>query len=494
MHKPQHQEGLARRMFLLGSAATLAGLPELAQAQSEPRGMVLRVVPPVSRLIADYVAAFDLKQAPPLAIERARTAFVDTVGVTLAGSTEKPAEIVRDMVREEGAAAAVSVIGAPLKTSPQLAALANGIASHALDFDFTFQQGQMMAPVIPALLPLAEKLDATQSDLLAAFLASFEVCSRLSRANPNHNGGGSWHGTSTIGAIGAAAACARLLKLPATTLPDVLGISVSLASGVNANYGTMTKPLHAGQAARDGMAAAMLGSRGFTSNAAAIEGRGGFAHTFARGLEWNPQPFSDLGRTYDLAERGFRLKRYPCGGVVHTAIDAALIIRDKLGPATVDISTIHAGISKYAADRAKPEYPADTEAAKFNLHYVLGYSLAHGAPKLESFETAARNDPRVKALSQMVAVATDPEFADAREHYPTRLKVTLEDGRTFEEVRYQASGTQQFPMSQAQIEEKFLDCAAHAVSKSTAGAILAVLKRLGEPPSLQELWPLLRRA
>ena len=115
-------------------------------------------------------------------------------------------------------------------------------------------------------------------------------------------------------------------------------------------------------------------------------------------------------------------------------------------------------------------------------------------PKLDAFEAAARNDARVKALAQMVDAAIDPEFADARENYPTRLKVTLKDGRTFEEVRYQASGAQQFPMSQAQIEEKFLDCAAHAVSKSTANAILAVLKRIGERSSLRELWPLLRRA
>ena len=207
MHQQQHANWLARRMFLVGSAAAMAGLPGIARAQGQAQA------PRLSARIADFVTSFDLKQAPPLAIERARTAFVDTVGVTLAGSTEKPAEIVRDMVREEGAGQAVTVIGSPLKTSPQLAALANGVASHALDFDFTFQQGQLMAPVIPALLPLAEQTGATQAEVLAAFITGFEVCARLSRANPNHNGGGSWHGTSTIGAISAAVACARLMKL-----------------------------------------------------------------------------------------------------------------------------------------------------------------------------------------------------------------------------------------------------------------------------------------
>jgi 2-methylcitrate dehydratase PrpD len=494
MHQQQHANWLARRMFLVGSAAAMAGLPGIARAQlSGLENLFLRVK--LSPRIADFVTGFDLKQAPPLAIERARTAFVDTVGVTLAGSTEKPAEIVRDMVREEGAAAAITVIGSPLKTSPQLAALANGVASHALDFDFTFQQGQLMAPVIPALLPLAEQTGATQAEVLAAFIAGFEVCSRLSRANPNHNGGGSWHGTSTIGAISAAVACARLMKLPAAKIPDVIGIAVSLASGVNANYGTMTKPLHAGHAARNGMMAAILGGKGFTSNHAAIEGRGGFFATFARGLQVSAEPFNDLGKTFDIAEIGYRPKRYPCGGVIHTGIDAALAIRDELGPRVAEIASIKAGISKYAGNRASTQYPADMEAAKFNMQYVVGYSLAHGVPHLASFEPEAIKDERTKALAQMVAVSIDPEFADAHEDYPTRVAVTLKDGRTIEKLVTYASGTAKNPMSAAQLREKFFDCAAHAkVARGSAEKIAAILDKLGDQASMSELWPLLRKA
>jgi 2-methylcitrate dehydratase PrpD len=495
MHKPQHADGLARRMFLLGSAATLAGLPELAWAQGESQGVVLRVVPQVSQLIADYVTAFDLKQAPPLAIERARTAFIDTVGVTLAGSTEKPAEIVRDMVKEEGAAPAVSVIGSSLKTSPQLAALANGVASHALDFDFTFQQGQMMAPVIPALLPLAEKLDASQSDVLSAFMAGFEVCSRISRANPTHAGEGSWHATSTIGAISAAVACARLMKLPAKAMLDVIGIAVSLASGVNANYGTMTKPLHAGHAAKNGMMAAILGGKGFTANHSAIERRGGFFQTFARGLAISYEPFNDLGKRFDIIDIGYRPKRYPCGGVIHTGIDAALAIRDELGPRVADITGIKAGISKYASNRASTQYPADMEAAKFNLQYVVGYSLVHGAPHLASFEPEAIKDEQTKAMAQRVTVALDPEFDNAHEDYPTRVAVTLKDGSTIEKLVVYASGTPKNPMSAGQLRDKFFDCAEHAkVVRGNAEKIAAILDRLGDQASLGELWPLLRKA
>jgi 2-methylcitrate dehydratase PrpD len=494
MHMRHRKNWLHRRRFLVGSAAVLSGVPAARAQTAAPKESPKETVR-LSARIADFVTGFDLGHAPPLVLSRARTAFVDTVGVTLAGSTEKVAAIVRDMEAGEGAAPQASVIGSSLKTSPQLAALANGVASHALDFDFTFQQGQLMAPVIPALLPLAEKTGATPSETLAAFIAGFEVCSRLSRANPTHNGVGSWHGTSTIGPISAAVACARLLKTPAAAYPDVIGIAVSMASGVNANYGTMTKPLHAGHAARNGITAALLGKAGLTANAAALEGRGGFFASFARGMAWSVEPFDDLGQRYDLVELGFRPKRYPCGGVIHTGIDAALQIREELGARVADITAIKAGISKYAASRAGEQYPADMEAAKFNLQYVVAASLAHGVPKLATFEPEAIKDARVKELAGMVKVSIDPEFADVHGgDYPTRLAVTLKDGRTVEKLVTDASGTAKNPISPAQMREKFFDCAAHAgVERPIAEKIAAMLDRLGEQSSFDGFWPLIRR-
>jgi 2-methylcitrate dehydratase PrpD len=492
--RPMQRHDVDRRLFLGASAVTLLGAAGAARAQAPQAAKTSDTAgaKPTARVV-DFIAGFDPKDAPALAVERARTAFVDTVGVMLAGSRSEPAGIVLELVRAEGAKPAVSIVGQSLRASPQLAALANGVASHALDFDFTYMQGQLVAPIIPALLPLAESTGATPAQTLAAFIVGFEVASRLSRANPNHNGGGAWHATGTIGTIAAAAACARLLKLPAANIPDVLGISVSMAAGVNANYGTMTKPLHVGQGARNAILAAQLGARGFSANPAAIEGRGGFASTFARGLEWQPVAFDDLGGTFDLAERGFRPKRYPCGGVIHTGIDAALKLREELGPRVADISAIKAGISKYAANRASEQYPTNTEAAKFNLQYVVAYALANGPPGLAAFGEEAINDVRVKTLARMVSVAIDPAFADAHEDYPTRLTVTLKDGRTLDELRVYASGTRQYPMSPAQIDDKFLDCAAQAVTPEAAQKILATLRTLGEEGSFAAFWPLLRR-
>jgi 2-methylcitrate dehydratase PrpD len=182
--------------------------------------------------------------------------------------------------------------------------------------------------------------------------------------------------------------------------------------------------------------------------------------------------------------------------VIHTGIDAALMIRDELGPRVSEIASIKAGIAKYAASRAGAQYPADMEAAKFNLQYVIGYSLAHGVPHLASFEPEAIKDERTKALAQMVAVSIDPEFADAHDgDYPTRVAVTLKDGRTIEKLVTYASGTAKNPMSAAQLREKFFDCAAHAkVTRGNAEKIAAILDRLGDQASMSELWPLLRKA
>src|SRR5882762_3450157 len=164
-----------RRRFVAGSGLTLLAASTAARAQQEKPAAAAAAARP-TQLLTDFIAGFDLKQAPPLALERARTAFIDTIGVMLAGSRSEPAAIVLEMVRAEAAAPAVAIVGQSLRTSPQLAALANGVASHALDFDFTYAQGQLLAPVIPALLPLAESTGASPAEVLAAFIVGFEVC------------------------------------------------------------------------------------------------------------------------------------------------------------------------------------------------------------------------------------------------------------------------------------------------------------------------------
>jgi len=205
------------------------------------------------------------------------------------------------------------------------------------------------------------------------------------------------------------------------------------------------------------------------------------------------QPFHDLGRTYDIVERGFKPKRYPCGGLGHTAIDATLELREALLPRLADITGITASITRYAAQRIGSKYPASIENAKFSMPYVAAYTLVHGAPMLAAFTEESIHDARVRDAARLVSVAIDPEFGDIFEESPSRIIVTFRDGSKTEKLRYYASGTPQFPLTPAQIEAKFTDCAAQAVDKDTAGRIFAAMQTLGQAPSFDALWTLLRR-
>ena len=492
------ESSIDRRLFLgAAGAMTLAGQSALAQgAPAEAKAEANPAAPAAKRLsdtVADFVVGFDMAAVPPLAIERARFAFVDTLAVMLAGSREEGTGIVCEMVQHEGAAPAVSAVGQSFRTSPQLAALANGVAAHIMDYDFSSLLGQPTSPIIPALLPLAESVGATPAEVTAAFIVGFETCLKLARAAPEQTSVGGWHAVSSIGTIGAAMACARLLKVQRDRIPDVLGIAASLSGGLSANFGTMTKPLHSGTSARNAILAVTLGRNGFTANAAALEHPvSGYFRAFDRGIKVSFEPIAELGRRYDIVERGFRPKRYPCGGLGHTAIDATLELRSEVNVA--DITAIKTSITKFAASRIGSAYPTSIESAKFSMPYVAAYTALYGPPMLKAFTEEAIHDEAVKALARKVSIAVDPEFADLIEESPSRVTVTLTDGRTVEKLRYYASGTVQAPFTKEQVEEKFFSCAERAVDHASAVKIFAFLNRIEQERSFSELWGLLKRA
>jgi 2-methylcitrate dehydratase PrpD len=483
-----------RRVFLGATAASVLGLPSVAVAQQQPSAGAASAAPsePVTEIIADFIVGFDLKNAPPAAIERARTAFVDTVGVMLAGSQLPPANIVAEVVRLTASAPAATIVGRPLRAAPQLAALANGVAGHDMDFDFTYFAGQTIAGVIPAILPVAETSGATSADMLAAFIVAAEVAGRITRAAPLALRAAGWHSTGTIGVIAAAAAGARLMKLDAKRIANILGISTSLASGLSVNFGTMTKPLHAGHAAHDGILAALLGAHGFTANHKALEGKDGYYESFARGLPLSLEPFASLGKSYDLVDYGYSIKPYPCGGLGHTAIDATLELRNSVSVS--DVAHVDVAITKWAARHIQDRYPETVEAAKFSGPYLAAYSLVHGAPLLAAFTEQALQDQSVRAAAQKVSLTIYQQYADLVDDSPAKVTITLNDGRKIEGSKYYPSGSVKAPMTAAQIKAKFGVCAAQAIDKPAAEKLYAMLSTLGDQPSLDGLWPLLRKA
>lgn len=446
-----------------------------------------------SQRVAAFIVDFDLADAPAALIDMAETAFLDTVGVMLAGSREPAAEIVCDVIEAEGAAPAASIVGRSARTSPQNAALANGIAAQALDYDLSFMSGQSAAAIIPGLLPLAETIDARPDDLMSSFIVGAEVCARLVRSFPTLSSEGGWHGAGIIGAITAAAAFAKLTKAPAQQIPAIIGIAASMASGLGENFGTMTKPLHPGLASRSAMMAVFLGARGFTASATAIEGSQGFLPVFARGLHWDSAPFDDLGDTFNLLDPGYKIKPFPCGGLLHTAIEAALHLRDDAQSRIDRIARIRVGATKHAADRAIDSYPWSEDSARFSLKYLIATALIHGPPLIEAFSEKALADEKVRALAESVEAVVDDQFAGVTGsgYSPARVTIVFEDGEKLEEVVTHASGSKEAPMSEDAIRQKFFSCATRAVADGTASEIYSYFRNFRDRENLADLWPLL---
>ncbi|MFZ1093618.1 MAG: MmgE/PrpD family protein [Xanthobacteraceae bacterium] len=490
---------LDRRILLGATTAALLGVPNISSAQQkspEPVAAKGNVVIPnavnPSRIIADFVTGFDLQHAPPLVIDRARVAFVDTVGVMLAGSQLPPADIVCDVIKSEGSAPTATIVGRSLRAAPRLAALANGVSDHTMDFDLTYMAGQSIAAVIPAILPVAETNANTAEEMLAAFIIAAEVAGRIYRAAPKAWRNTGWHSTGVVGSTAAALACARLMKIPVDKIPDVVGITASMASGITANFGTMTKPLHSGHAAQNGVLAAMLAVRGFTAAHFALESGTGYFEDFLHGFEWSADPFGTLGKNFDLAEIGYSIKPYPSGGLGHTAIDAALEMREIVKPD--NIAHIDVAITKFALRRITDRYPQTVEAAKFSAPYLAAYTLIHGAPMLDAFRDEALHDEAVRAAAHKVSVSIYQEYADLLEESPAKVTVTLNDGRQIERSRFYPTGSQRAPMTRAQIKAKFDICATQAIDKPTSEKIYTMLSTLGEQPSLADFWPLVGKA
>jgi len=494
MNSQQHNHAFGRRVFLAGSSA-LALMMGTRNAKAQEAEGKPAAIPgkELRQILAEFVVAFDLKQVPPDVVELARLAFIDTVGVAVAGSHEEVAHIAAEMVKAEGSAPKCTIIGSSVRASPQLAALANGVSSHAMDYDLSFISGQTAAPVIPAVLAVAEATGATPTEALGAYIVGAEVCARVGRSAPRLSNGGGWQAAGVVGGIGAAAACAKLMKLPVEQVAHAIGISCSLVSGLPANYGTMTKPLHVGNGARSGVLAATLASKGFTSSPVVFEGDNGYYASFARALKNDYAPFKDLGTRWDLKDSGYSIKYYPCGGRGHTAIDATLLLKEKIGSRSGEITNIHVSMSPSSAKRVVTKYPIDVESAKFSASYVIGYALIHGVPNIKAFTRESLNDPRVKTLATLVTASADPQLSDEWGN-PTRVKITLKDGTTFEQQRDYPIGSPEVPLTMVQVQDKFMDCATLTISEDSAKKLFAIVSTITSRPSFGDFWSLVSKA
>ena len=451
----------------------------------------------LARQLAERITALHYEDLPPEAVYWSRIAVMDTVGVMLAGAIEAAPRILEDVLGLHAGSGPSLIFGTSRRVSALDAALVNGTAAHALDFDNTANRmgGHVSATLVPALLAAAEAFGASGREVLLAHAAGFETGARIGSAVNYYHTEKGWHPTATLGVFAVAAACARLLKLSVAETETALALSTSLAAGTKANFGTMTKPLHAGQCARGGLMAVLLARKGFTANPDAFEHKQGFFNVFNGAGNYDATRILEgWGAPLDIVAPGASYKQYPCCYSTHAAVEAALnLVRehgtfDASAVARVDSWTPARGLAH--TDRPDPRNALE---AKFSVQYCVARALLHGKVVLEHFEGEACHDPAVRALLPRVqAAAFAKERVTSDNPFNAEVRVTLTDGTVLRASVDQPLGrTAATPVAPAQMKAKFENCAQRVLAPDAVAAALRAIDAFEDLDSVREFTTLL---
>ncbi len=373
----------------------------------------------ITAQLAEFIQKARFSDIPEHVIREAKELITDFLGVTTAGAAEPPSRIVQSLVKEAGAVKESTVLGTALQSTTTWAAFANGVAGHALDFDDASQPmyGHPTVAVLPAALALGEVQNVSGPALLEAYVVGVEVTVKLSYGmNPAHYKHG-WHSTCTLGSIGAAAAAAKILGLKGEGMRTALALAASQAGGLQQNFGTMTKPFHAGRAAENGVLSAILAGKGWTGDQHILEAPLGFFHVFSGSGPCDPEKVVDqLGNPYDIERPGIILKKYPSCAFTHPAIDAALMIAGDPSFHSESLERVEGEIHQLADQILIHRQPQTGLEAKFSLEACLALALLDGHVNSGSF---ADEKIRSSALRDMMArverkvVPIDSDYKDA---------------------------------------------------------------------------------
>ncbi len=454
---------------------------------------------PATREIARSIAGATPDLIGEAARGRAREAVVDTLGVALAGMPDESARLALRLAREEGGNARATVWGEGDRTSASWAAFVNGVAGHALDFDDVdfVMMGHPSVTLTPALQALAEERGLGGAALLASYTVGFELLHLLGRALiPQHYRRG-FHATATLGAVGVAGACAHMMGLDEERTRNALSLGASGAAGLISNFGTMTKPFHAGQAARAGLVAARLAESGFTAAEDTLE-TGFTAALAADGIGPGAEKFADWkgaaegwGAPWDI-ERGVCVKIHPCCAMTHPGIDAMLDLCEREGVRFEDVEALGARASTMTLKVLRYKVAATGLEGKFSMPFCLASAVVDGKVGVAQFRDKSVARPEIARLQKITEFDLDPELAAQNpESERTEVWVRLKGGRELRAREDIAKGHIDRPISQRELREKFIECASEVLSKDRADAAWEGWWNMADAADLGELTKLL---
>ncbi len=428
---------------------------------------------------------------PEAAARIVRLGFTDTIATMIAGSGEPVVGIVRRFVDERRSAVTEArVLFGSLCVASADAALINATAAHALDYDDVALGGHPSTVLVPALLAEGERLGASGADAIRAYLVGYEVWAELLSREPDAYHLKGWHPTAVLGTVGTAAAVAHLNRLSPLVCRNALALAASMAGGLVANFGTMTKPLHAGRAAACAIEAVRLAALGLTAAPDVFEHHAGFLAALSpKGHARREGPAAQLGTQLRILESGLSIKKYPMCYATHRVIDAVLDLASAHDLKATDVRQVNASIGVAQASMLRNHNPTTGLEAKFSLEFAVASALVARKVGLAQLTDAFVGQTAVRDAMAKVNIATvdtvcpiEPVFA-----LNDGVVIELNDGTRLDSgaVRF-ARGNAKLPLREADLEAKFLDCAAGAAGLD-AGSLYRQLASLGAQGSLRGL-------
>jgi len=473
-------------------------VPQSVVVGQTPRSARDPQVPPVTREVAQFIASLQYSTIPEDVLALAKKSILDALGLALCGSAAESGKLTRAYLASLGGKPDATVIGSTLNAPARFAAFANGVSIHADDYDDTQLAvaedrvyGLLTHPTSTALaaaLATAEPRAASGRDLLTAYLAGVEVECKIAEAiSPRHYEDG-FHSTGTCGTLGAATAAAKIAGLNLEPTLRTLGIAASEAAGLRENFGTMTKPFHAGRAAESGIVAADLAALGWTATDHVLEAPRGFFH--AAGGGFNPDAIHQkLGAPWAFRSPGVSIKPYPSGSLTHPGMtEMARLIRDHHIRAD-QIDRVDVGTNRNMPNALIHHQPTTGLQAKFSMEFCMAVLLLYGKAGLPEFTDEVPNRPEVREMISRVHFGVHPAAeAAGYNKMTTILDVRLKDGRTISGRADFGKGSPANPMTFDEVTAKFHDCAAFAKwPREKADQLVQMVSHLEDVPDIRRL-------
>ena len=439
----------------------------------------------ITRTLARRLVESRYEDLPQTVRHEAARALLNWLGCAIGSARHETVECALQAVRPFSGPAQAQILGRAERLDILHAALVNGLSSHVLDFDDTHARAiHPSAPVLPVLIALAEWKGMSGARFVHAYVLGVEAEERIGLSVfPEHYDIG-WHITGTAGVFGAAAAAGIALELNAQQMAWALGIAATQAAGLREMFGSMCKSLHPGRAAQNGLTAALLASRNFTSSEQALEARRGFGRVLS--TKFDPALITEgWGERYELTNNMY--KPYACGLVVHAAIDGCIELKRRHAIRAEEIASVALRVSPLVLELTGKKAPRTGLEGKFSVFHAAAAALIHGAAGEAQFSAACVNDRQVAALRERVTAAPDPSVART-EAYVT---IALSDGRTCSTHVAHALGTLKRPMSDADLETKFRGLTAGVLAPAQIEELIALCWRVNV---LEDAGLLARRA